>query len=473
MLARDLDTVTHVPLRAETQSESRAEVIAAPKQVPGALLVFSAEQPTFAHVELAPNVPQRWGREDVGGIQLDDAHVSGEHLEVRFVDGEFELENRSRHGTYLDGERFDGRRRAKPGAVLRLGRTLLLLVSDLTPYRGTVDRDEAAIGQQPKRAFVIGPRYRDVLDRLASARARGRHVVILGESGTGKEYAAFHYWRAAAKCGPYLAFNAAEARQDLAEADLFGVLKGSATQVQGRSGFLTQADGGVLFLDEVAELELAVQPKLLRAVESGEVKPVGASASHQVSVQYVCASHQSMPQLVADGRFRRDLYFRLAQEEVRLPTLAERREEVPWLMALEVEARGLRLHASAVERVLVRRRWDGNLRQLRTLVERAATEALRADSDVLRGQHFDGVEVEMPEVTPRAVSPTPIPVAAPVQASVLPTRRKPTKEEMVDALARHGGNISRAAKELEQHRTQFKRDMEKFGLVVTDPAEGE
>ena len=215
---------------------------------------------------------------------------------------------------------------------------------------------------------------RDV-DRLA---ATDLPVMLHGESGTGKELLARRLHRHSPRPdGPFIAINCAALPADLLEAELFGIEEGVATGVSARKGRFQLASGGTLFLDEVADLPSPLQPKLLRALESLEITPLGAQAALSVDVRLVAASHQDLEQRVREGRFRRDLLYRLAGAVVEVPPLRERPEEIlPLARRFASQAAGARgdcfegIDVRAA-RHLLNYAWPGNVRELRHVVFRA------------------------------------------------------------------------------------------------------
>jgi DNA-binding NtrC family response regulator len=228
-----------------------------------------------------------------------------------------------------------------------------------------------------------------------------------------------------------------------------------------------------------------VQAKLLRVLEQGEYTVNGDNSVSKVSVAFVAASHQSLPRRVTEGRFRQDLYFRLKQEEVTLLPLRERREEIPWLMSLEMDQTVL--HHSLVEQALLRP-WPGNLRELRSAVNAAvaraftrhaaevqqAKEAGEAPPEVVTVRDVDLAEdagralssEPVDEACPPALAPPKKPSSAPAVSGVRrePPGAKLTKDQIEEALQANGGNVKRTAEQLGLQRTQLYREMEKHGL---------
>ncbi|MCA9685120.1 MAG: sigma-54-dependent Fis family transcriptional regulator [Myxococcales bacterium] len=211
-------------------------------------------------------------------------------------------------------------------------------------------------------------------------------VLISGESGTGKERVAEAIVAASARREkPFVRFNCAALSPELAEAELFGHAKGSFTGAhRARSGLFREADGGTLLLDEIGELDLSVQAKLLRVLQSGEVRPVGEDHPIRVDVRLLAATHRDLPARVAEGSFREDLYYRLAVVQLRVPSLRERPEDIAPLArhflrryAERFAVPRLREPAQLLPRLAVLP-WPGNVRQLKNTIERAAHLARNA-----------------------------------------------------------------------------------------------
>ncbi|MFM1872185.1 MAG: hypothetical protein RL398_1607, partial [Planctomycetota bacterium] len=238
------------------------------------------------------------------------------------------------------------------------------------------------VGEAP--SFV---RALQVLDRVADT---DLPVLLTGESGTGKTVAARALHLAGPrKRGEFVAVNVAAIPESLLESELFGHVRGAFTGAdKDRLGLLRQASGGTLFLDEITEMSLELQARLLRALEERSVRPVGGDREHAVDVRVVAATNRDPMRAVAEGRFREDLYFRLAVVTVRLPALRERRSDLPLLVAhfLQRATPPGALPRVAPSELLAAMRvrvWPGNLRQLENELQRLAalsgTEPLRAD----------------------------------------------------------------------------------------------
>jgi serine/threonine-protein kinase PknK len=229
----------------------------------------------------------------------------------------------------------------------------------------------AIIGESPAILAVLGK-----LDRIVASELP---VLITGESGTGKELVA----RAIHENGPrkgraFVRENCAAIPESLLESELFGYRRGAFTGAHGdKRGLFEEGDGGSVFLDEIGEMSLGMQSKLMRVLQEGEIRPVGASASTHVDIRLISATNRDLRKLVADGRFREDLFFRLNVLPVELPPLRERPEDVPVLVDFFLKAAAVRTHSAPKHldaealAALKRYRWPGNVRELENEIQRA------------------------------------------------------------------------------------------------------
>ena len=220
--------------------------------------------------------------------------------------------------------------------------------------------------------------FRELLNSLKMAAATDASVLLLGESGTGKELLAhFLHRHSRRKSQPFVAINCAALPESLIESALFGHRKGAFTgAVEHHEGHIQQADRGTLFLDEVAEMSLPVQARLLRFLESGEFQPVGESRVRQADIRLVAATHADLATRVKAGHFRADLYYRLNVLPFTVPPLRERKGDIPLLLdglsQLLAQQHGLAAcrYSPAVLDLLERYAWPGNIRELRNFCER-------------------------------------------------------------------------------------------------------
>ena len=296
--------------------------------------------------------------------------------------------------------------------------------------------------QPGDRIITRYPPLQQILANLPLFARSELPVLLVGEPGTGKELVAEALWQLSPRRSrPFLRTNCATYLESLAGSELFGHLRGSFTDARrSRSGKFKQAHGGTLFLDEVGDLPLSVQPRLLRAVEQGEIEPVGADAPVQVDVRLVAASNQDLPGLISQGRFRQDLYDRLAVLLIQLPPLRERREDILLLAShFSREAtttcgrgRPVRFTPSAARR-LRQHPWPGNVRELKNVITRAV---LFSSKGIIREEDLS-FTLQMPV----AAQPSFLP-----RVADLPVR--PGRAQLEELLLEEGGNISALSRRL-------------------------
>ncbi len=255
--------------------------------------------------------------------------------------------------------------------AVRNGLSMASLREENRRLRSAVLREDEIIGDSAAIREV-----RDLADQAARSDAR---VLITGENGTGKELVARRIHRASVRApGPFVAVNCAAIPDTLIESELFGHEKGSFTDaVSRRIGKFESADGGTLFLDEIADMSLSAQAKVLRAVQDMRFERIGGQESLTVDVRVMAATNKDLEAEIAAGRFREDLYFRLAVVLVRVPPLRDRREDIPELCRFFLaqkpggNGQGRELSAGAL-RFLSGHDWPGNIRELRNLMERVS-----------------------------------------------------------------------------------------------------
>ena len=240
-------------------------------------------------------------------------------------------------------------------------------------------------------------------------------VLLLGETGTGKELLAHAIHASSGRAnGAFISLNIAAVPDTLLEAEFFGVSPGAYTGAdrKGRDGKFKLADGGTLFLDEIGDMPLGLQAKLLRALQEGEIEPLGSNKLIPFDARVIAATSRDLGQLVRDGSFREDLFYRLNVLPIRVPPLRERREDIPALvellgedMALRSDAQPPELSADALT-LLSAQVWRGNIRELRNVLEQAA---MRSDSNQIFPSHLEAVlhESGIAQVTPVSASTTP------------------------------------------------------------------
>ncbi|MEJ7603346.1 MAG: sigma 54-interacting transcriptional regulator [Kofleriaceae bacterium] len=398
------------------------------------------------------------GTERTCDVILTDAFVSRRHCSITPTPQGFAITDLgSKNGTIIDGVAV-GKVVAPPGVAIRIGKTLLQLmpadeVIDIPP--SVSDKFGALYGGSHAMRGVFG-----LLERASKSAAS---ILFLGESGTGKELMARGVHDASPRANkPFVVFDCGASTETLIESDLFGHVKGAFTgAASDREGAFAAADGGTLFLDEIGDLPVALQPKLLRMLEAGEVVPLGSRKSERYDVRIVAATHRDVFAEVARGGFRGDLYYRLAVVEVQVPPLRQRTGDLARLIAMFLERAGAAQLASqvggaALER-LTRYHWPGNVRELRNVITRAV--ALAGPDDDFQSLPF-------------VLRPT---MAAPEAGSDIKADRPfhEAKDALVDRferayledlVQRANGNLSQAARLAGLERKFLYKLLERTGL---------
>ncbi|WP_377001417.1 sigma-54-dependent Fis family transcriptional regulator, partial [Bordetella pertussis] len=314
--------------------------------------------------------------------------------------------------------------------------------------------------QAPEETLpALAPALQAGFERARRALDGGLSVLLQGETGAGKEVYAQHlYRRSIWRDGPFVAVNCGALPESLIEAELFGYEPGAYTGARrlGARGRLREADGGVLFLDEIGDMPLALQTRLLRALQERMVQPLGADKAVPVNFGLVSATHRDLDAMIAAGEFRADLYYRLHDYAVPLPRLRERDDLRPFicaaLRALDDTPAGLTLADDALD-ALAAYAWPGNYRQLRSVLR---TLALFHPPGSLIHRHHLPAAIAAPAVHAADGAAPPPSVVAPPAAATL---RDAGLHRIDQALARHGGNIAGAAHELGIHRSTLYRHL--------------
>jgi sigma-54 dependent transcriptional regulator, acetoin dehydrogenase operon transcriptional activator AcoR len=331
----------------------------------------------------------------------------------------------------------------RDGDVIEAGGTLFMFREDDGALDATGDRDLADELARPAALRTVSCTLEHRLDHLAKIARAGVPVLVRGETGTGKELIARAIHDASARRGPFLPINCGALPRNLIESELFGHKKGAFSGAnEERDGLVRRASGGTLFLDEIAELPEESQVALLRVLQDGEVRPVGAIEPVKVDLRVVAATHQDIPARIADGRFRQDLYARLSGFEILLPPLRERREDTGALIAsllprVAADPSRITLHRS-VARALIRYPFPLNIREL----EQALRSAVAlADTGEIRLDHLpDAIRAYIP----------PVPGAMRPEDRVL-------RDRLLDLLRLHEGNVSAVARALGKAPIQIRR----------------
>ena len=384
-------------------------------------------------------------------LALTDPTVSRFHCEIVVDERGIRIRDLgSRNGTLVDRvDVIDGRLHDR--AILQVGDTRVRFALDTREVRVPVSQRErfgVLVGRSTEMQKVFA-----ILERAAESDAT---VLIEGETGTGKEVAAESIHRESQRAqGPFIVIDCGAIPANLLESELFGHEKGAFTgAVAAREGAFAAASGGTIFLDEIGELPLDLQPKLLRVLEKRSIKRVGANRHEPVDVRVIAATNRNLGSEVNQGRFRSDLYYRLAVVTVTLPALRDRIEDLPLLVdhilgSLDAQGKpvGDALRTDEFLAELGRHNWMGNVRELRNYLERCV--ALRAPLAIEAG-------------------PSPADGAPDINQSLKAGREAVVaafeRRYMQEILRRHGDNVTEAARAAGVDRVQFYRLLWRHGM---------
>jgi transcriptional regulator with PAS, ATPase and Fis domain len=400
------------------------------------------------------------GTHESADFRLQDGTVSRFHCEIELENGRPVLRDLgSRNGTLIDGVSVLSAH-LHAGARLRLGRTELM-------FEPRSERAKLPISAADRFGRMVGRSavMRRVFKLLEQAASNDATVLLEGETGTGKEVAAESIHGASGrKKGPFAVVDCGAIPAELLESELFGHERGAFTGALGpREGIFETADGGTVFLDEIGELPLDLQPKLLRVLDRREIKRVGGNKYFGVDVRVVAATNRSLRREVNEKRFRADLYYRLAVIQVQLPALRERTEDLETLVAAILESLSPHYPGQAEGLVspeflaeLARHAWPGNVRELRNYVERCL--ALRTRLSV--SQETSGAPSSRGGGSIRDLADPrrPLKTAREHWTSIL------ERHYLEEILRRQGDNVAAAARAAEIDRMHFYRLLWRHGL---------
>ena len=328
-------------------------------------------------------------------------------------------------------------------------------------------READRTGDSAFRKFIGQSRQmKDVFARIARAAPSESTVMVLGENGTGKERVAGALHVNSGRCkGPFVAVNVAAVPATLVESELFGPVRGAFTgATERRIGRFEQAGGGTLFIDEIGDFDLSLQPKLLRVLETRTVTPVGGHEEITIDVRVVVATSRNLPQMVREGKFREDLYYRLNVVQITLPPLRERAEDIPLLINSFLGEISARSHgrewrvSPALMHRLMAYRWPGNVRQLRNALE---SMTVLSDSDEL-------TERDLPESIAEGTTDMPTGQAGPPG----PTMDDLERTAILNALNEFNNNRTRAAAHLGISLRTLQRKLRLYELQRLTDADG-
>jgi DNA-binding NtrC family response regulator len=333
-------------------------------------------------------------------------------------------------------------------------------------------RDRLRKGEDGRRLVYRSPVFGRLVEELQRAAKTDATVLVIGDSGTGKELLAHFLHDQSARVGrPFIPLDCTTIPENLVETELFGHVRGAFTGAsRHKAGLFQVADGGTLFLDEVGELPTAFQPKLLRALQEREVRPVGANEAQKVDVRLVCATNRDLQEDVAVGRFREDLFYRLDVVRVKVPTLRERAEDVP-LLAEHFRSEFVAKNPTCIVEgfttdaleTLAAYNWPGNVRQLANSVERACalgnSKEIRLEdlTDEVAGRNRSLRVSERSDMFTETFQE-------------MKTRRVAAMEStyLEELLRTNGGNVTRSAEAAGMTRSAFQKLMQRYGIKSSE-----
>jgi transcriptional regulator with GAF, ATPase, and Fis domain len=400
--------------------------------------------------------------DDAAQPRLSHPTVSRHHLVIEWDEragAHVGTDMGSRNGTWIDGSPAHGPRPLAANSVVRAGDVLLVYETG----RGLSENDTAGVSLDA----IPGEAPPVCLLRAAMARAARdpSPVLLIGETGTGKELIGSEIHRLSRREGELVTLNCAALSPHLVESQLFGHVRGAFTGAgETAPGVFRAANGGTLFLDEIGELPAALQPKLLRAIQEGEIQPVGSPKTVRVDVRVIAATNRDLAADVERGTFRRDLYARLALWELRVPALRERRGDLfDWIRRLHdkwIDRRSSSVETPAFEadaaEALLLHNWPENLRGVDRLVHELAGTGAAGTIPLAQLPAWLSAREDATSPRPRGEVPAPTP-----GQGRPPT---PTKEELESVLTRLGGSVRATAKHFGRDRRQIYRWIEAFDL---------
>jgi two-component system, NtrC family, response regulator GlrR len=427
------------------------------------------------------------GSSERAHVRIHDPTVSRLHVELQpKEDGVWIRDLDSRNFTRIDGVVVQ-LARAEHGSVIRLGNVEIKIDFE------DAEKRPVSTWRDDRFGSLIGGSapMRELFAQLARVAPTEASVLIRGETGTGKELVAraIHDGSARAKA-PFLVVDCAALPESLLESELYGHTKGAFTGAVGtRSGVFEAAEGGTVFLDEIGELPLALQPKLLRVLESRVVRRLGESQHRPVDVRFVAATHRDLLGMVSDGSFREDLYFRISVLPIAVPPLRERLSDVPLLVRHMLPPEQHGLLTPEVEARLSRLTWRGNVRELRNFVDRACALGFEGALGVMHAEERRSTSLPVPSMrgsipdlegppsssqSPASAPPeTGVPPEKPLDDAIYDRLYKDFREEWIDhgereyirrRLLKHGHNVSAVSREVELARAYIYRLIKKHAL---------
>ena len=407
-------------------------------------------------------------------VQLSDSKVSGLHCEIRLDDRGYRLRDLdSTNGTYVSSLRINDIY-ITPGTQIALGSTRLKfepLGESVEIELADTDRYGSMIGRSVK--------MRELFARLEKLARTDTTVLVTGETGAGKELVAEAlHDNSPREKGPFVVLDCGSIPPNLIESELFGHERGAFTGATSNyAGAFERAHGGTVFLDEIGELPLGMQPKLLRVLERKEVRRVGGSKTIEVDVRIVAATNRDLGVEVNRGRFREDLYYRLAVARIHVPALRDRKDDLPLLiehiLATTPGGEAAQIAQETID-LMMKHDWPGNVRELRNVIERAVLLAespenedslRRAPAPVPRSEPSITVTPSQTATSTDATMTVPVDVGIPFKHAKQNVISEFERRYISRLLAQHDGNISAAARAAGIDRMSIHKMLHRLGLA--------
>jgi transcriptional regulator with AAA-type ATPase domain len=395
------------------------------------------------------------GSAEQAALVVKDPKVSRLHAELSLADGGVALRDLSSlNGTWTGGVRVD-RVRFESSGRFTVGDTELTLTFG--------DETKVPLWPQDRLGELLGrsEAMRELFVQLSRVAQSDAPVLIHGETGTGKELVAQQLHKASKRAaGPFVVVDCASVPENLLEAELFGHAKGAFTGAVGtRLGSIEAADGGTVFLDEIGELPLSMQPKLLRVLESKTIRRVGEAEHRPVAVRFVAATHRDLEAMVAQGQFREDLFFRLSVLPLSVPPLRDRPGDVALLLGHFLSAASGPALDEATLGQLAAQRWPGNVRQLKGFAERVTTLGLARALSLLTG-----AEPEPAAAPAASTGPLSVDLSVPFKELRERWTDQLEHEYVTGLIAKVGRNAGALAEAAGLDRSYINRLLKKHGL---------
>ncbi len=394
----------------------------------------------------------RIGSSRENDLRLGDSTVSRNHAEIRWGQNGLTLTDLgSTNGSFVRDVEIQ-QAKLQDGDQFRLGNSVLRITT-MVIERASQIKENSRLGQ------IVGttPKMRELFAVLQSIAPINIQVLLQGESGTGKELIAQELHRLSRRSGPFLVFDAAVSDPESIRSDLFGHIEGAFTgAVHARKGAFRQAHCGTLFIDEIGELPLELQPRLLRALESRTVLPMGSDQPETVDVRVIAATHRDLKAMVKAGTFREDLYHRLAVVPITVPPLRDRIEDLDILTQdLSVHLKTPLRFSGSAKKHLKKYSWPGNIRELRNLLDRLAILVRHRlveiqDLNLTEDEPLEAVALKAPSSASSESPEAILSVSAAEQKAILA------------ALKKNNGNQRLAASELAISLATLKRRLKKY-----------